>query len=426
MTQPAAAVAIFAASLVLVLVRPRGLPDWAAALGGGLVMVASGLLPVREALAQLGGAWNVFLFFLGLAVSSAVAEQAGLFRTAAALAARTARGSQRRLLIGLYLAGVLITAVLSNDATALLLTPVAFAAATRLGIDPRPYAFACALVANAASFVLPVSNPANLLILGRAPLDLGSFLSHLLLPSVLAVVATLAGLLVVFRRELAAPFAAPSGTARSLDRRARTNLVGVAGLTVAYLVGSAAAWPLGLVALGGAVGLLALDIWAVGWAGTRWSSAVPWGLFPLFAGLLLLVGGAERAGAFGPVVRAIDAVQGLGGVGVPVAVLGLAVVANLVNNLPAALVAATALGSMPGGAVRVDLVAAVLIGVDLGPNLTPIGALSTLLWLLLLRRRGVQVSALAYLRIALPVTLPALLAAAAGLWLMAHLVGAPP
>jgi len=191
----AAAVVIFAASLVLLLLRPRGLPDWAAALGGGLVMIASGLLPVREALAQLGAGWNVFLFFFGLALSSAVAEQAGLFRTAAALAARTAGGSQRRLLIGLYLAGVLITAVLSNDATALLLTPVAFAAATRLGVDPRPYAFACALVANAASFLLPVANPANLLILGRAPLGLGTFLVHLLLPSVLALAVTLAGLL---------------------------------------------------------------------------------------------------------------------------------------------------------------------------------------------------------------------------------------
>jgi len=182
-------------------------------------------------------------------------------------------------------------------------------------------------------------------------------------------------------------------------------------------------WPLGLVALGGAVGLLALDIWAVGWAATRWPGAVPWGLFPLFAGLLLLVAGAERAGVFAPVVLAIATVGGLGGAAVPAVVLGLAVVANLVNNLPAALVAATALGSLPGSAARGDLVAAVLIGVDLGPNLTPIGALSTLLWLLLLRRRGVQVSALAYLRVAMVVTVPALLAAAGGLWLVARLLG---
>jgi hypothetical protein len=126
-----------------------------------------------------------------LGLSAATADRAGVFRAAAEAAARIGRGSQPRLLVSLYVAGVLVTAVLSNDATALLLTPVAFAVATRLGLDPRPYAFACALVANAASFLLPVSNPANLLVLASAPLPLGPFLVRLLLRSFLAIALTL-------------------------------------------------------------------------------------------------------------------------------------------------------------------------------------------------------------------------------------------
>lgn len=209
--------AIFVGSLALLLVRPRRVPDWAAALGGGVLLVAIGVLPLADAIHQLATSWNVFLFFLGLGLSAATADRAGVFRAAAEAAARLSRGSQHYLLISLYAGGVLITAVLSNDATALLLTPVAFAVATRLGLDPRPYAYACALVANAASFLLPVSNPANLLVLSRAPLALGAFLTRLLLPSILSTAVTLAGLMVVFRVELAMPFTAPSVSSRPLD-----------------------------------------------------------------------------------------------------------------------------------------------------------------------------------------------------------------
>src|SRR5207237_77163 len=139
-------------------------------------------------------------------VAAATADHAGLFRAAADFATGLAHGRQWRLLVGIYAIGIVVTAVLSNDATALLLTPIAFAIATRAGVDARPYAFACALVANAASFLLPVSNPSNLLLLAQAPLGLGSFVRHLLLPSILALLVTLVGVLWLFRGQLATPF----------------------------------------------------------------------------------------------------------------------------------------------------------------------------------------------------------------------------
>jgi arsenical pump membrane protein len=434
----AAALGIFAAAIVLLLARPRRLPDWAAALGGGVLMLVVGLLPLSDALRELLSAWNVWLFFVGLAISAAVAEHAGLFRAAATLAARLAHGSQPRLLIGLYVAGAAITAVLSNDATALLLTPVGLAIARDLEVDPLPYVFACALVANAASFVLPVSNPANLLVLAQAPLPLGTYLSELLLPSVAALSVTLLGLLVVFRTSLAQPlklagttpddasFAALQtranliGVASFAAPRTRANLIGVIVLAAGYLVGSALGWPLGSVAVGGAILLVVLDVVAQRRADLAWLHAVPWGLFPLFGGLLLLVTGAAHQGSFDPLVRLVDAVQSLGDASAPLAVIGFGITSNVMNNLPAALVAATALGGLPGGAHRSEMVAGTLIGLDLGPNLTPVGALSNLLWLLLLRRGGLHVSTASYLRVALIVSLPAVAAAALCLWLLAR------
>jgi arsenical pump membrane protein len=150
---------------------------------------------------------------------------------------------------------------------------------------------------------------------------------------------------------------------------------------------------------------------------------VPWTLFPLLAGLLLLVDGGERTGLVAPLVEFVDTAARLGATGLPVAVLGMAALANVVNNLPAALVAASALGDLKPGIERSDLAAAVIVGVNLGPNLTTIGSLATMLWLVLMRRRGIEVSTLTYLRVGVVATVPALLAAAAGLWLATRQIG---
>ena len=343
MPEPLSVGVLFAGSLVLLLVRPRQVPDWAAALGGGLLMLAIGAWTLQQALRELADSIDVFLFFIGLGVSSATAERAGLFEAAAHFAADTARGSQQRLLVSLFAVGVLVTAVLSNDATALLLTPVAFAAAARLGLNPRPYVFACALVANAASFLLPVSNPANLLIMARTSLSLGAFLARLLIPSVLALGTTLLGLLWVFREELRSPYAEVPVSGLVLTSRTRASLVGVSGLGVAYLLAAGIGWPLGRVAVSGAAVLVLVDGLVAGWEPWRVLREVPWGLLGLVAGLLLLVGGAQQAGLFAPLVAVIDTAATLGPTGLPVMVVGMALLANVINNLPAALVAASAL-----------------------------------------------------------------------------------
>src|SRR5262249_6040383 len=151
----------------------------------------------------------------------------------------------------------------------------AFAAATRLGLSPRPYVFSCALVANAASFLLPVSNPANLLVLSRAPLGLFAFVARLFVPSLLALATTLIGLLSVFRGDLEAPITAVSRSGPARTPRARANLAGVAALGLAYVAAAAIGWPLGRVAVTGAVLLVVLDATIVGWQPRQMARDVP-------------------------------------------------------------------------------------------------------------------------------------------------------
>ncbi len=417
---------VFGGTLSLLLARPARVPDWAAALVGALLMLVLGLLSPSGALRALASASNVLLFFAGLGLASAAADRSGVFHAAARVATVFANGSQQRLLIGIFLAGVAVTAVLSNDATALLLTPVAYAAATRLGLNARPYAFTCALVANAASFVLPVSNPSNLLVLSAVPLTLGAFVIRLLIPSILGLGVTLAGLLWVFRDELAAPFDerfAVTSQTGSLPRRTRVGLVGVAGLGLAYLVAGTLGWPLGWVAVVGALILVAADSAVSGWHAHQLLAEAPWSLLALVVGLLVLIAGAEQVGLFASLGAGLLALASLGPAGVPLTVASLAVLANVINNLPAALVASSALRQLAAGPAQADLAAAAIVGVNLGPNLTTIGSLATMLWLVLLRRRGLHVSVVEYLRVGAVVTVPALLVAAASLWALAALLG---
>src|SRR5438876_12399364 len=159
----ALAALIFAVTLILIVVRPWRLNEaWSAAAGATAMVLAGAISPVTAAKA-VAGEWNLFLFFLGLMLTAAVADMAGFFDWAAALAARAAGGSGRRLLFNVVILGAVITTFLSNDAAAIILTPVVYTMATRLRLRVMPYLFAVSFVANAASMTLPISNPINVL-----------------------------------------------------------------------------------------------------------------------------------------------------------------------------------------------------------------------------------------------------------------------
>ena len=169
------------------LVRPRGIAEawWIG--GGAVLLVLTRLLPLAGAAHAIREGLDVYLFLVGMMLLAETARHEGVFDWVAAIAVGHARGSAARLFLLIYLAGTVVTIFLSNDATAVVLTPAVLAAARHARVRPRPYLLICAFIANAASFVLPISNPANLVIFSAHMPTLGSWLRIFLLPSAVSI-----------------------------------------------------------------------------------------------------------------------------------------------------------------------------------------------------------------------------------------------
>jgi arsenical pump membrane protein len=215
----AATCAIAALVAAGIVVRPWNLSEAMWAVAGALLLVVAGLLPWRDALTGVARGSDVYLFLIGMMLLAELARQEGLFDWLAAKAARLARGSATRLFTLIYAVGTVVTVFLSNDATAVVLTPAVAAVVRAAGIkQPLPYLFICAFIANAASFVLPISNPANLVIYGSHMPPLLQWLPHYALASALSIAATYAVLLLTQRRRL--------GPLRAADIVAGIDLAG--------------------------------------------------------------------------------------------------------------------------------------------------------------------------------------------------------
>lgn len=185
-----------------VITRPLKLPEAIWAVTGAVLLVLVGLLPLADAGRAVGKGRDVYLFLTGMMLLSEVARREGLFDTVAALAVNMADRSPQRLFLLIYSVGVVVTALLSNDAAAVVLTPAVFAAAKKARVGALPFLFICAFIANAASFVLPISNPANLVLYGDHTPPLGRWLASFALPSALSILATYAALRWVERERL--------------------------------------------------------------------------------------------------------------------------------------------------------------------------------------------------------------------------------
>jgi arsenical pump membrane protein len=399
-----AAVVLLGAVLAFAVTRPRGLPEAVAAVPAALLVVVTGLLPVRDAWSELRTLGPTVGFLAAVLLLAHLAGEHGVFSYAGSLAAELSRHRARSLLVAVFAAASLITAALSLDATVVLLTPVIFATAARIGARPKPHVYASAHLANSASLLLPVSNLTNLLAFSASGLTFLGFAAVMALPWAAVIVAEYA----VFRWFFRADLRARAEPVPADDRvpAPRYALI-VLGLTLA---GFAASEPLGVppgwVALAGAVALAVPRRVPVR---TLVREANP--AFCAFVFALGVVVLAVREHGLDRLVHAlIPANDGLLGL-LAVAALA-AVLANLLNNLPATLVLVPAVASSRG------LLLAVLIGVNVGPNLTYVGSLATLLWRQILHSRDAAPDAREFLRLGLLTVPIALGAGVFALWLV--------
>ena len=410
-------------TIAAVLTRPRGVSEGTLALAGGLLLVATGHLPLRAAGDALRGVTGVLAFLVGLFWLTLAAERAGLFARATRLTVRAARGDPRRLLAAVFVLGAMTTAVLSNDATVVLVTPVVLTACRVVQLPPLPYLFACTFVADTASSLLPISNPVNVLYAERLDIAFGRHALLLAAPTLLAVAVNAGIFHLLFRGQLPRRFDAaalldtPPTASLAVDR---VIIGGLAAVALAYVVAAFAGVEPYWVTLGGGSALALVGLVGRRVAPRDLARVQPPALYAFVAGLALVVAAVDRAGLLGALGRLVERATVVGDVpGLLALAFGSALGANAVNNWTMALAIVPTLARTGASDT---LVFGSLLGVDMGPNLSVVGSLATLIWLTEVRRGGLAVSARTYVRLGLISTLPALLVATLALYGLARLL----
>ncbi|HLG82837.1 MAG TPA: arsenic transporter [Bradyrhizobium sp.] len=394
-----------------VIIRPFRFPEAVWALAGAILLVLSGLLSPADALAGIRKGLDVYLFLIGMMLTAELARTEGLFDYLAAFAVEHARGSPQRLFLLIYAVGILVTVLLSNDATAIVLTPAVYAATRAAGATPLPYLLICAFIANAASFVLPISNPANLVVFGARMPHLAEWLRLFALPSVAAIAVTYAVLWLTQRRVLGQETIEARVAKPELGPGGKLTALGIAAIGIVLITASALDVQLGLPTF--ICGLVTAAIVLALSRQPPWPviKGISWSVLPLVGGLFVMVEALVKLGTIGQLSAALhDAVAQSPRLAAWGAGLVIAIADNIANNLPVGLVAGSVVGS---DHLPPPVVSAMLIGVDLGPNLSVTGSLATILWLVALRREKIEVTTWRFLILGVLVMPPALLAALA-------------
>lgn len=446
------AVLIFAATLTLVIWQPRGLGIGWSALGGAAVALATTVVSFSDVPTVWGIVWNATLAFVAIVVVSLILDAAGFFEWAALHVARWGRGNGRLLFVLIVLLGAAIAAVFANDGAALILTPIVASMLIALEFPARAslaFVIACGFIADAGSLPLVVSNLVNIVVADYFDIGFARYAVVMVPVGLVSVAASLAVLLLFFRTAIPASYdtsllAEPATAVR--DRTTfRAGWVVLAVLLVGYFVAEPLHLPLSAVAGVGALVLMAIAsrrpavLFArsgrgpvavpvavpasAGGGGAGAPAAgeeridvlrilreAPWQIVLFSIGMYLVVYGLRNQGVTDELAGVFSA---FGDHGVLVTALGVgvvvAVLASLMNNMPTVLIAALAVGATGAtGLTHEAMVYATVIGSDLGPKITPIGSLATLLWLHVLERRGIHIGWGQYFRVGIVLTLPVL------------------
>ncbi len=410
------------------LMRPRGIGEVWWISGGALLLLGLRLVPLELAGKAVAKGTDVYLFLTGMMLLSELAREHGVFDWVASVAVRGAKGSCSRLFVLVYGVGTLVTIFMSNDATAVVLTPAILTAVRKAKVSPLPYLFICALIANAASFVLPISNPANLVVFHTGMPPLGTWLIDFGAPSLLSILVTFFVMRFLFREDLRKGIRCEVEEI-SLSTSGKLVLAGLAAMIAVLLTASALKKDLGLPTCLAALAITVVVSSTAKSNPLKLLRGISWSTLVLVAGLFVMVDAVESEGALGLTQQWLAWASRLGqNMGAMVVGFAVGIANNFVNNLPLGLLAA---GTIQAAHSRGLIANAVLIGVDLGPNLSVTGSLATILWLLALRKGAgeadggekVDVSFWKFLKVGAIAMPLALFAALGGAILMEMLVG---
>lgn len=418
------ATAIFVVTITLVIWQPRGLSiGWSAVLGAALAL-ATGVVHLADIADVWRIVWNATATFIAIIVTSLILDEAGFFEWSALHVARWGGGRGRLLFVLIVLLGAAVSALFANDGAALILTPIVMEMLVALGFGPGAslaFVMAAGFIADTGSIALIVSNLVNIVSADFFNIGFGEYASIMLPVNLMAVASTLAVLLLFFHRSIPPRYdvnqlPAPSSAIRDLTTfRAGWVVLGL--LLAGFFILEPMGIPVSAIAAVGALGLL-LIAGRQHIVGTRRiMREAPWHIVVFSLGMYLVVYGLRNAGLTAHLAQVLDrcAEYGVWGAAMGTGII-TAFLSSIMNNLPTVLVGALSIADTSAtGAVKDAMIYANIIGSDLGPKITPIGSLATLLWLHVLARKRLRITWGYYFKVGIVLTLPVLLLTLAAL-----------
>ncbi|WP_397448858.1 arsenic transporter [Pseudomonas sp. NA-150] len=409
---------IFLVTITLVIWQPKGLGvGWSATFGAILALV-SGVVSINDIPIVWGIVWNATATFIAVIIISLLLDEAGFFQWAALHVARGAKGSGRRLFAFIVLLGAAVSALFANDGAALILTPIVISMLVALRFSAAStlaFVMAAGFIADTASLPLVVSNLVNIVSADYFKLGFGEYASVMVPVNLVSVATTLAVLYLFFRRDIPARYDLNEVTDPRLAIRDRATFRVGGYVLLALLLGLFVLEPFGIpisvIAFAGAAVLFGVAARGHVISTRRVLREAPWQVVVFSLGMYLVVYGLKNAGLTGYLTGVLNHVAGYGIWGATLGTgLLTAALSSVMNNMPTILVGALSIqASEASGVVREAMVYANVIGCDLGPKLTPIGSLATLLWLHVLAGKGIRITWGYYFKVGVVLTLPVLL-----------------
>lgn len=413
------AVSLFLVTLIFIIWQPRGLQIGTTAVIGAALAVILGVVSLGDVWTVTSIVWDATLAFIGIILLSMVLDEIGFFEWAALKMARLSGGNGHLMFIYLMILGALVSAFFANDGAALILTPIILAKMKYLKMNPvAMFAFLMAggFIGDSASNPLVISNLTNIVTAGYFQIGFWEYARTMFLPNLLSIIASIAVLWLFFRKDIPSHIdvenlATPESAIKNRTMF-RLSWWFLALLMVGYFIGDAYHLPISVFALGGALVFLSLATYFKATKPIMTIKAAPWQVVWFSIGLYVVVYGLKNGGLTTYLAGVIMELQSMGNV---YAVIGTgflsAILSSVMNNMPTIMIMDIAIEQAGNSA----LAYANIIGCNLGPKMTPIGSLATLLWLHVLAQKGVKIGWGEYMKVGLVITPPVLLVALVGL-----------